>query len=82
VAGWFGRQPVLDFVDWTEFERRVGSEHATTTRDHIERSIAASITRARSVLDYAPRYSSLEALRGSLRWMVERGVADVGGQRF
>ena len=44
--------------------------------------IAASITRARSVLDYAPRYSSLSAMRESLRWMVDRGQADVGGQRF
>src|SRR6185437_5003521 len=24
VAGWFGREPVLDFVDWPEFTRRAG----------------------------------------------------------
>ena len=28
VAGWFGREPVIEFVDWAEFERRVGAEHA------------------------------------------------------
>ena len=82
VAGWFGREPVLDLVDWAEFERRVGAEHATMTREHIERGIAASIARARSVLDYAPRYSSLEALHESLRWMVDHDQADVGGQEF
>ena len=82
VAGWFGREPVLDLVDWAEFEHRVGAEQATMTREHIERGIAASITRARSVLDYAPRYSSLEALHESLRWMVEHDQADVGGQEF
>ena len=49
-------------------ERRVGSEHAAATRDHIDRSIAASIDRARSILGYRLRYSSLEALRESLRW--------------
>ncbi len=76
VAGWFGREPVLDLVDWAEFERRAGAEHAAMTRDHIERGIAASIARARAVLDYAPRYSSLAALRGSLRWMVEHGQVD------
>ena len=82
VAAWFGREAVLDLVEWNEFERRVGSEHAAITLDHIERSIAASIERSRSILGYAPRYSSLEALRESLRWLVEHGQADVAGQAF
>jgi nucleoside-diphosphate-sugar epimerase len=52
------------------------------TRDHVDRSITASIERARSILGYAPRYSSLEALHESLRWLVEHGHADVAGQAF
>src|SRR5207248_2283561 len=32
VARWFGREPVLDFVGWAEFERRVGPEHADLDR--------------------------------------------------
>ncbi len=79
VAGWFGRVPVLDFVDWPEFERRVGAEHAETTRQHTGRSIAASIARAREVLGYAPRYSSLDALHEALTWLVDHGEVDVGG---
>jgi nucleoside-diphosphate-sugar epimerase len=82
VAAWFGREAVLDFVDWDEFERRVGSDHAQATRDHIERSIAASIERARATLGYEPQYTSLEALRESVRWLVEHGLTDVAGQRF
>jgi nucleoside-diphosphate-sugar epimerase len=82
VAAWFGREAVLDLVDWDEFERRVGSEHAASTLDHIDRSITASIERSRSILEYAPRYSSLEALRESVRWLVAHGEADVGGQAF
>jgi nucleoside-diphosphate-sugar epimerase len=82
VAAWFGREAVLDLVEWEEFDRRVGAEHAVATREHIDRSVAASIERARSVLAYAPRYSSLEALRESLRWLVEHGQADVAGQAF
>jgi nucleoside-diphosphate-sugar epimerase len=82
VAAWFGREPVLDLVDWTDFEQRVGSEHAAVTRDHIERGIAATVDRARSVLGYAPRYSSLDALHESLRWLVDNGRVDVGGQTF
>jgi nucleoside-diphosphate-sugar epimerase len=82
VAGWFGREPVLDLVDWNEFEQRVGPAHAAVTRDHIERGIAASIERSRSVLGYAPQYSSLDALYESLRWLVEHDEVDVGGQAF
>ena len=82
VARWFGREPVLDLVDWAEFERRAGAGPAGTTRDHTDRSITASIDRARQVLGYAPRYSSLDALREALTWLVAHDQADVGGQRF
>jgi nucleoside-diphosphate-sugar epimerase len=80
VAGWFGREPVLEFVDWAEYERRAGAEHAEATRAHVERSIAASIERARDVLGYAPRYTTLDALREALRWLVAAGRVNVGGQ--
>lgn len=73
VAGFFGREPVIELVDWAEFERRVGAEHADATRQHVGRSITASIQRARDVLGYAPRYSSLDALLESLRHMVATG---------
>ena len=82
VAGWFGREPALEFTGWTEFERQVGAEHAAVTREHTERSIAASIDRAREVLGYAPRYSTLDALHEALAWLVANGQADVGGQEF
>ena len=82
VARWFGREPVLDFVDWAEFDRRVAPEHAEATRQHTFRSITASIARAQKVLGYAPRYSSLDALHEALSWLVANGQADVGGQQF
>src|SRR5580692_4407658 len=70
VARWFGREPVLKLVDWAEFERRAGAGASGTTREHTDRSITASIDRARQVLGYAPRYSSLEALHEALTWLV------------
>jgi nucleoside-diphosphate-sugar epimerase len=80
AARWFGHEPVLDFVGWDEFTRRAGAEHAQVTREHTMRSITASIARAREVLGYAPRYTSLDALREALAWLVANGQADVGGQ--
>jgi nucleoside-diphosphate-sugar epimerase len=82
VAGWFGREPVLEFVEWAEFERRVGAGHAEATREHVARSIAASIDRAREVLGYRPRFSSLDALHESLRWLADNGHVDLGGQKL
>ena len=82
VARWFGREPVLDFVDWAEFDRRVAPEHAEATRQHTFRSITASTARARQVLGYEPRSGSLEALHEALTWLVANGEADVGGQQF
>ena len=82
VAGWFGREAVIELVDWTEFERRVGSEHARITREHVSRGIAASIERARDVLGYRPRYSSVEALKDSLRWLAANGLVELDLDRF
>src|SRR5580658_5003726 len=82
AARWFGREAVLDFVDWAEFTRRAGSQHAEVTREHTSRSIAASIARARQVLQYAPRYSALDALHEALAWLVANGQADLCGQPF
>jgi nucleoside-diphosphate-sugar epimerase len=76
AAAWFGREPNLELVDWPEFERRVGPQHAEATREHVGRSIAASIERARAVLGYAPRYSSLDALHEAVQWLGEHGQVD------
>jgi nucleoside-diphosphate-sugar epimerase len=80
VARWFDREPVLDLVGWEAFARLAGPEHAEVTREHTTRSITASISRAREVLGYEPRYTSLDALREALRWLVANGQADIGGQ--
>ena len=82
VAAWFGREPAFDMVSWADFETRVGADHAAASRDHGHRNIAASIDRSREVLGYSPRYTVLEALRESVRWLAANGQVDVGGQEF
>jgi nucleoside-diphosphate-sugar epimerase len=80
VAAWFGREPVLGYVDRPEFTRRAGEGHAEATREHTLRGITASIARARQVLGYAPRYSTLHALHESLAWLAASGEVDLAGQ--
>jgi nucleoside-diphosphate-sugar epimerase len=77
VARWFAREAKIDYVDWAEFERRAGSEHAEITRAHVGRSITASIERSRAVLGYAPRYGALEALHESVRWLAQNRRIDL-----
>jgi len=78
VAGWFGREPVLDLVDWPTFESRVAAEYAEQTREHVSRSITASIERARTVLGYAPRFTTPDALREALDRLVANEQVDLG----
>src|SRR4051812_27031175 len=77
AAAWFGREANIEYVSWDELEQRIGEQHAAATREHVGRSIAASIERARSVLGYEPRYTSLRALEEAVRRLAADGQADV-----
>src|SRR5215207_8689129 len=73
VAGWFGKPPNLAFAPWEEWRSSVSEEEAQGTWDHIAHSPNCSIAKARRLLDYQPRYSSLQAVKESLKWLVEHG---------
>lgn len=79
VAGWFGRPALLDFAPYGEWAAGVDEQSAAVTHDHISHSSNVSIDRARRVLGYAPRYSSLQAVREALAWLVAAGRVDTGG---
>jgi nucleoside-diphosphate-sugar epimerase len=69
VAAWYGREPVLAFRPWEDWRQTVAPGSADLTWDHIAHSPNASIAKATRLLDYRPRYSSLEAVRESLEWL-------------
>jgi nucleoside-diphosphate-sugar epimerase len=66
VAGWFGQTARLQFLPWEEWRTTVTEREASITWDHIARSPNCSIAKAERLLDYRPRYRSLEAIRESL----------------
>ncbi|WP_273846112.1 NAD-dependent epimerase/dehydratase family protein [Rubrobacter calidifluminis] len=66
VAGWFGREAHLRFVPFEEWRGGVSEEAAEATWDHIAHSPNCSIEKARRLLGYEPRYTSLEAVREAL----------------
>jgi nucleoside-diphosphate-sugar epimerase len=74
MSAWFGREPRLRFVSWDDWKQGVPERDAETSFNHICRSSNCSIEKARRLLDYAPRYSSLEAVQESVTWLLEHGV--------
>jgi len=80
AAGWFGQEPNLRFEPFERFAELVGAENARTTWEHIARSPSSSIEKARRLLGYAPRYTSLEAVAEALQWLIDDGAVDTGGR--
>lgn len=74
VAGWFGQAPRLRFLPWEEWRQTVSEQEAAATWDHISHSPNCSIQKARRLIGYAPRYSSLQAVREAVGWLAEHDV--------
>lgn len=73
VAGWYGREADLAFLPWERWRDTVEPGAAAATWDHIAHSPNSSIAKAVRLLDYRPRYSSLQAIREALEWLAARG---------
>jgi nucleoside-diphosphate-sugar epimerase len=73
IARWFGQEPNLRYVPWEEWRTTVSKEDAEATFDHIAHSPSASIAKAQRLIEYQPRYTSLQAIQEALRSMIERG---------
>jgi nucleoside-diphosphate-sugar epimerase len=74
AGAWFGRPAQLRFLSWEEWRQGATAKDAAVTWDHIAHSPNCSIAKARTMLGYEPRYSSLEAVRESVSWLIEQGV--------
>ncbi len=71
VAGWFGQEAKLRYLPWETWRTTVSEEEARATWDHIAHSPNCSIDKARRLLGYQPRYSSLQAVYESVQWLIE-----------
>jgi nucleoside-diphosphate-sugar epimerase len=70
VAGWFGQKANLRFLPWDQWKETVSEEEASATWDHIAHSPNCSIAKAQRLIDYRPRYSSLEAVAEAIERLV------------
>ena len=73
VAEWFDRQACLAFQPWDQWRADTPEQDAACTWDHIAHSPSCSIAKAQNLLGYQPRYTSLQAVREALDWLVNAG---------
>lgn len=78
VASWFGKEARLSFLPWDEWRRTVNEQEAFQSWRHIAHSSHCSIAKARKLLGYEPRYTSFQAVRESVDWLVREGKIAVG----
>jgi nucleoside-diphosphate-sugar epimerase len=73
AAGFFGQDARLAFRPFEAWKAGVAEDEATATWEHISRSPSCSIDKARRLLGYEPRYSSLAAVKEAVGWLVADG---------
>lgn len=76
VASWFGRPANLVYLPLEQWRTSVSEDDAQATWDHIAHSPNCSIAKARRLLDYRPRYTSLQAVREAVMWLVEHKIVE------
>lgn len=81
MSAWFGQEAKLKFLPFEEWKKTVTEEEARITYDHIAHSPNCSIEKAKRLINYQPRYSSIEAVTEAVSWLIEhkeiRGHDDV-----
>lgn len=77
VAVWFGQPARLKYLPWAEWQATVTADEASATWDHIAHSPNCSTAKAARLLNYQPRYSSLEAVYEAVLWLIRDGQVHV-----
>jgi nucleoside-diphosphate-sugar epimerase len=77
MASWFGQPARLRFIPWEEWRKTVPEREASATWDHIAHSPNCSIEKARRLLGYEPRYTSLQAVQEAVTWLIGNGTIRV-----
>lgn len=80
VAAWFGQTAELSFEPFGTWRTGWDEDDGRATWEHVSRSPSMSIEKAREMLGYRPRYSSLAAVYESLAWLVKQGEVRTDGR--
>lgn len=67
VAAWFSKEAKINFQPAAEWLRSLPERDAAISWDHMTHSIVGSIDKARSLMQYEPRYTSLAGIKESIQ---------------
>jgi nucleoside-diphosphate-sugar epimerase len=73
MAAWFGKEPKLRVLPWEQWRATVPAQDADCTWDHIAHSPNCSIVKATRLIDYRPRYTSVQSVTESVAWLIAEG---------
>lgn len=70
---WFGHEPTIRYLPFPEWKAQHNPADAAATWEHVARSPSHSIAKARRLLGYQPRYTSLEGVQEAVTWLIANG---------
>lgn len=73
VAGWFGQPARLRFLPLEAWMKTMTPDDAAAAYGHLVHCTHCNPRKAMDALGYRPRYTSLEAVRESLAWLIDHG---------
>lgn len=73
---WFGHEPELAYQPFESWKAGQAEADWKATLEHISRSPSHSIEKARRLIGYAPRYSSLAGVQEAVSSLLARGIVD------
>ena len=73
IAQWFGQEAQLTFLPIEQWAQQQDSKNAACTWDHIKHSPNCSMEKSRRLLRFEPRYTSLQAVKESVEWLINNG---------
>lgn len=75
---WFGQEPNIEYLPWKEWcERTADKGFIASTENHVRHSDNYSITKAKALLNYQPRYTIFQAMCEGVESMMARGIISV-----
>ena len=80
AAGWFGKKANLRFLSVEEWKQTLPEQFVESALAHLNHSTNFSCAKAMQLLDYRPRYTSLQAVQEAVSWLIENGQLQVGAR--
>jgi len=73
MAAWFGQEAHLRFLPVEEWLATLPAEFVEGGMSHLVHSTNCSPAKAMRLLEYRPRYTSLQAVQESVGWLIDHG---------